>query len=207
MSYYQGRINFQSPPAVTNLLIINVLVFLGMAVNPSADRWIMNALALYAPGTGYFRFWQPVTYMFLHGGFTHILFNMYALWMFGRILESSMGTRRFLTYYFITGVGAALIQMLVWHITGQGGATIGASGAIFGLLLAFGMMYPNAPLMLMFIPYPIKAKWFVLGYGLFELFFGVSGLWSGVAHFAHLGGMIFGFALLFFWKRTGKIYY
>ena len=169
--------------------------------------------------------------MFLHGGIAHLFMNMFALWMFGRTLEYDMGSKRFLIYYMITGIGAGLLQMGVSWIeisrlqaaAHEMGAmtpdmqsmiavranvvTIGASGAVFGVLLAFGMMYPNAMIMLLIPPIPIKAKYFVIGYGLLELSLGVTGAQSGVAHFAHVGGMIFGFFLLYYWKKKGKIYY
>ncbi len=207
MNYYRPQSRFSMPPATMNLLIINALVFFGMAINPKALEWIVDHLALYSFSSGGFRIWQPITYMFLHGGPMHLFTNMFALWMFGRFIENDMGTNRFLSYYFATGVGAALVQLLVYWITGGVGPTLGASGAVFGLLLAFGMMYPNSIIMLLIPPIPMKAKYFVIGYGLIELFFGVSGMMSSVAHFAHLGGMIFGFLLLRLWKKQGKIYY
>ena len=169
--------------------------------------------------------------MFLHGSLTHLFMNMFALWMFGRALEYTLGSKRFLTYYMVTGIGAGLLQMAVGWIEiarlqaiaqEMGGLTpymqsvimqranvltIGASGAVFGVLLAFGMMYPNSIIMLLIPPIPIKAKYFVIGYGVIELLLGVVGSRSGIAHFAHVGGMIFGFFLLYYWKKRGKIYY
>jgi membrane associated rhomboid family serine protease len=172
---------------------------------------------------------QMITYMFLHANFWHLFFNMFGLYMFGRILEEVLGPKRFLFYYFITGLGAAIVQQLMWTIEihpiiesvnaqlGNGAAadllaqkemflnqfiTIGASGAVFGLLLAFGMMFPDQPLFLMFIPIPIKAKYFVIGYAVFELVFGVGNFsFDNVAHFAHLGGMLFGFFVLLYWRK------
>jgi membrane associated rhomboid family serine protease len=145
--------------------------------------------------------WQVVTYAFLHGDIMHIAFNMFALWMFGRELELLMGPKRFLIYYFTCVVGAALIQLLV--AKGQGGLypTIGASGGVFGILLAFGMTFPNRMIVLLFPPIPMKAKYFVIIYGVLELYLGVSGNAPGIAHFAHLGGMLFGFLLLQYWNR------
>ncbi len=217
MNYYQKQVRFPSgSSAVTNLLIINVLVFLGMVINPVANEWMGRHMALWAVDSGAFRPWQLVSYMFLHGthnmagriDIMHIFSNMFALWMFGRIIERSMGTKRFLTYYFACGIGAGLVQLLVYWLSGISmGSTVGASGAVFGLLLAFGMMYPNERIMLLFPPIPMKAKYFVIGYGLLELYFGVSGMQSGVAHFAHLGGLVFGFLLLVLWKKQGKVYY
>lgn len=220
---------FQTPPVVKNLIIINVLVYMATALLPVGDT-IMQYCAL-SLGTPYFHTYQFITYMFLHANFEHIFFNMFALWMFGRTLEYDMGSKRFLIYYMITGIGAGLLQMGVSWIeisrlqaaAHEMGAmtpymqsmiaaranvvTIGASGAVFGVLLAFGMMYPNAMIMLLIPPIPIKAKYFVIGYGLLELSLGVTGAQSGVAHFAHVGGMIFGFFLLYYWKKKGKIYY
>ena len=164
--------------------------------------------------------------MFMHADVWHLLFNMYALWMFGRVLEYEIGSRRFFIYYMVCGIGAALVQMGVGYLEYSSMAaeatsvpqlielakfanipTIGASGAVFGLLLAFGLMHPNNVIMLLIPPMPIKAKWFVIVYGLLEFFFGVSGVASGVAHFAHLGGMLWGLALLLWWKKQRKIYF
>jgi membrane associated rhomboid family serine protease len=145
--------------------------------------------------------WQLVSYGFLHGGLAHLFFNMFALYMFGLPIERAWGTRRFLIFYFVCLVGAGLVQLVVAAVAGQVYPTIGASGAVFGLLLAFGMMYPNSTIMLLIPPIPMKAKWFVIGYGLLTLFFGMTGTMSGVAHFAHLGGMLFGLALILFWGR------
>jgi membrane associated rhomboid family serine protease len=160
--------------------------------------------------------------MFLHGGISHLFFNMFALWMFGRTLELELGSQRFFTYYMVCGIGAALIQLGVSyaeyaHMLDAAGVyaasrllaipTVGASGAVFGLLLAFGVLHPNNRIMLMFPPVVLKAKWFVLIYGLIELVFGMSGYQAGVAHFAHLGGMIWGFGLLYWWKKQRKIFF
>jgi membrane associated rhomboid family serine protease len=148
--------------------------------------------------------WQVLTYGFLHGGFLHLALNMYALWLFGTRLEHLWGSRRFATYYLICVVGAALAQMVVSEISlAQGGEAypvLGASGGVFGVLLAFGLTFPEARLMLLFPPIPIKAKWFVLIYGAIELTAGVTGTLEGVAHFAHLGGMVTGAYLLYRWR-------
>ena len=138
--------------------------------------------------------WQLVTYMFLHADFYHIFFNLFALWIFGQALEQLWGTKRFLIYYFLTGIGAGIIQLFV-----SSGYTIGASGAVFGILLGFGMMYPNRRIMLLFPPIPIKAKYFVGFYGALELFNGLTRVDSGIAHFAHLGGLLVGFILIKLW--------
>ena len=203
------------PPAVQNLLIANAVAFLAMLVLDK--NTILEYFALFPAGSPFFRFWQPLTYMFLHADFSHLFFNMFALWMFGRGLEWEMGTRRFLVYYFVCGVGAALIQLLMMQIDLAGlpensiayyhylwTPTLGASGAVFGLLLAFGMLHPNATIMLLIPPIPMKAKWFVVIYGLLELFLGMSGSMDNVALFAHLGGMFWGWLLLMWWRYKAR---
>lgn len=200
---------YRNPPAVTNLLIINVLVFVGMQLllrksGENAYEVFLDRFALYPLQSPWFRWWQPLTHMFMHANMLHLFSNMFALWMFGRSLEQYWGTKRFLTYYFVCGFGAAAVQLLVNYIAP--GSTIGASGAVFGVLLGFGVMFPNVRLMLFFPPIPIRARLFVIIYGLFELFAGVTGTMPGIAHYAHLGGMIFGFFLIRYWKRRGKRY-
>jgi membrane associated rhomboid family serine protease len=184
---------------------------MGMKMVPGAERWLTGNLALFFWESPLFRPWQAVTYMFLHANFEHLFFNMFALWMFGRVAEMDMGPRRFLTYYFATGIGAAIIQMLVVMAFSSpmdyNVPTVGASGAVFGLLLSFGMMHPNSMIMLLIPPIPMTAKWFVIIYGVLELIFGVAGIQSNVAHFAHVGGMLFGFMLLRYWRAKRKIYY
>lgn len=143
--------------------------------------------------------------MFLHANLEHIFFNMFALWMFGRTLEYELGSRRFLIYYMVCGVGAALIQYLTALALGELPLLlVGASGAVMGLLLAFGVLHPNAVIMLLFPPIPMKAKWFVIIYGVIELLLGWRGV-GNVAHFAHVGGMLWGFLLLYYWKQRGII--
>ena len=200
--------------AALTLLIITVVVYF-LQINAFTDVIRLFALwPLATPGmvnlgdgttlqTG-FGIWQLVSYGFLHGGLAHLFFNMFALYMFGMPIERLWGTRRFLIFYFVCMVGAGLVQLLVAHLSGEIYPTIGASGAVFGLLLAFGMMYPNARIMLLFPPIPMRAKWFVIGYGILTLVFGVTGTMSGIAHFAHLGGMLFGFLLILYWaSRAG----
>lgn len=148
-----------------------------------------------------FQLWQLVTYGGLHGGLAHLFFNMFALYMFGVPIERAWGTRRFVIYYVVCLVGAGLVQLSVAALAGEIYPTIGASGAVFGLLLAFGMMYPNTRIMLLIPPVPIRAKWFVIGYGALTLVFGLTGAMPGIAHFAHLGGMVFGFGLIMLWGR------
>lgn len=201
----------KTPPAVQNLLIANCVVFLAMML---LDKMrIYELFALFPVPSPFFKIWQPVTYMFMHGDFSHLFFNMFALWMFGRGLEQELGTKRFLTYYLVCGIGAGLVQLGVAQIDLMRLSeasilyqsylctpTVGASGAVFGLLLAFGMLHPNATIMLLIPPIPMKAKWFVIIYGLLELLFGVSGKMDSVAHFAHLGGMFWGWLLLIWWR-------
>ena len=258
------------PPAVKNLLIINVLFYIATYVfGRFYDIDLYSLFRLRFISAPDFKIWQPITYMFMHGNLSHIFFNMFALWMFGGVIENRWGTGRFLIYYFVTGVGAAIVHYLVIYfqiapdlnllnqflsnptiehydilanevhssrlkdailrnyivyrqngmsLTDLWSATssikgsflnqfnvVGASGAVFGLLLAFGMLFPNAQIYIYFL-FPIKAKWFVILYGLLELWLGVSGTSDGVAHFAHLGGMIFGFFLILYWRKK-RVYY
>ncbi|MDD4031791.1 MAG: rhomboid family intramembrane serine protease [Bacteroidales bacterium] len=261
-------------PVVTNLIILNVLMLLvTMLVQSTMGINLNSYLGLYYFQSEYFRPWQYITYLFMHGGFLHLIMNMWALWMFGKVLERVWGSQRFFVYYFVTGIGAALLHTLVNHfiladvyssvvafsntpspeafqsfirehipnaapgvydfinqwqedpsnpqtasiaIAQLNGylqsladiPTVGASGAIFGILMAFGMLFPNTQLMLLIPPIPIKAKWFVLGYGAIELYLGISQPGSSVAHFAHLGGMLFGYVLIRYWnsKRGPNLY-
>jgi membrane associated rhomboid family serine protease len=175
---------------------------------PALDA-MLGYLPLFPVESPWFHSWQVVTYMFMHGGFSHLLFNMFALWMFGRTLEYDLGSKRFLTYYMVCGIGAGLIQLLVGWLTGSAAATVGASGAIYGILLAFGMLHPNDRVVLILFPFfPIKAKWFVVIFGVLELFMGLGNSifsFDNVAHFAHLGGMLWGFGLLWWWRKRGMI--
>ncbi|BBL05986.1 MULTISPECIES: rhomboid family intramembrane serine protease [Alistipes] len=198
---------FQTPPVVKNLIIINVLVYMATALLPVGNEIIrFCALWFGASPFGEFHSYQFVTYMFLHASVEHIFFNMFALWMFGRTLEYELGSKRFLIYYMVCGVGAALIQLATAYLTGEMPIQlVGASGAVMGLLLAFGVMHPNAVIMLLIPPIPMKAKWFVVIYGVIELFLGWTGFGGNVAHFAHVGGMLWGLLLLQWWKRNGTI--
>lgn len=179
------------PPVSIGIIVVCVIVFL--LQNISAQ------LALWPLYTDFFQAWQLITYAFLHGGFNHLFFNMFALWMFGLPVERVWGSLKFAQYYFVCVLGAGMIQLLVQYLSGNVYPTIGASGAVFGLLLAYGVMWPNAKLFLIFFPVPIKAKWFVLIYGGAELIFGVTGAMPQVAHYAHLGGLFFGAGLLWRW--------
>jgi len=190
------------PPAVKHLIIINLLCFLVLNT-PTIGEVMFVFGALWPIDSGRFEVWQLVSYMFLHADLWHIFFNLFALWIFGQAIENYWGTKRFTAYYFLTGIGAALIHM--W-ISGGGAPTIGASGAVFGILLAFGMMFPERYIMLLIPPIPIKAKYFVAIFGGIELFFGVTGTRTGIAHFAHLGGMVVGFLLIRYWGLKGERY-
>lgn len=185
------------PTVVKNLLIINLIFFLAtMVLERYGFLYITNMMALNPIWSGRFRVWQLVTYMFMHASFDHLFFNMFALWMFGYVLENFWGGKRFLLYYLVCGIGAGLLNLLIpgWSIT------VGASGAVYGILLAFGMMFPNERIYLYFL-LPIKAKWFVIGYAAIELFEGVFRSYDGIAHFAHLGGMLFGLLLILYWRK------
>ena len=236
------------PPVTRHLILVNVLVWVvSMFLVHTQGFDLSKYLGLHYFTASDFNAMQLITYMFMHDtrGITHIFFNMFSLYMFGRLLEQVLGSRRFQFYYISTGIGAALLQegviALTWFDTlahslnvpydaavaflsdpiSVGSTfehrdmlvneflnsmiTVGASGAVFGILLAFGMIFPNLPLYLFFIPVPIKAKYMVIGYGLIELYFGISGTMSGVAHFAHLGGMLFGLLILLYWRKKGVI--
>jgi len=210
-------------PTVTRyLLIANFVVFLLTALMQryGVDLNTIGGLHYYSAQS--FHWWQPFTYMFLHANLSHIFFNMFAVWMFAPVIEQQWGERRFLIYYLVCGLGAAFIQEVVWsmmlsNMSASYGAatlaqyayymnTIGASGAVFGILFAFGWLYPDVPMFIIFIPIPIRARVFVIIYALIELFAGVGSVAGftadNVAHFAHLGGMLFGWLLILYWRKT-----
>ncbi len=201
---------------VQTLLALNGGMFL---IALSSGGQLLNTLALWPLGISemplfgmaqpQFEPWQLITYAFLHGGVMHLLLNMYALWLFGSRMENEWGSKVFTLYYFVCVIGAGLVQLFIaTQSAEQGGIypTIGASGGVFGLLLAFGLTFPNERLMLLFPPIILQAKWFVLIYGAIELWAGVTGTQAGVAHFAHLGGMFFGFLLLLYWRHHPPAY-
>jgi membrane associated rhomboid family serine protease len=191
---------FYLPPVTRALLLANAGVFvLQLLLNPLLLQWF----ALWPPGPN-FEPWQVLTYAFLHDGLMHILVNMFALFMFGTPMERFWGPRRFTLYYFLCVLTAGLTQITVAVLTHSEFPTIGASGAIFGLLLAFAMYFPHERVMLLFPPIPLPAWLFVLIYGLVELFMGVSGIEAGIAHFAHLGGMLGGAAMILFWRARDR---
>jgi len=192
------------PPVTTSLIVANVAMFLlfsstGDLLSPLA-LWPLGAAQYVGIG---FAPWQLVTYAFLHGSMLHLLFNMFALYMFGTAIEQVFGSRRYLIYYAVCVVSAALAQLLVAKLTGGFYPTVGASGGVFGLLLAYGLYFPNNRVMLLFPPIPMPARVFVLLYAALELVMGVTGAQSGVAHFAHLGGMVGGFIMLRYWRGGG----
>jgi membrane associated rhomboid family serine protease len=236
----QGGSGFLSriPVVTKNIIIINLLFWMASIALPKVGIDLINIGGLHFPWATDFYAFQFISYMFLHdtSSLGHVFFNMFAVFMFGRVLENVWGPKRFLLFYIITGLGAAIVQEAVWfynlkdlvyasqdYVNLNGVEiihkneylnyfiTIGASGSVFGILLAFGMLFPNVPLYLMFIPVPIKAKYFVVFYGLAELFMGVANFGGdNVAHFAHLGGMLFGYFMIRYWRKkdndNGRFY-
>lgn len=245
MSFFDngGRGGFLSnvPVAVRNIIIVNVLV---MLVALMRESFMVEKFALWFPASPYFEWWQPVTHLFMHGSILHLFFNMYTLYIFGCVLERVWGAKKFLIFYFVTGLGAALVHMGVqwWEYSNaleavgltsaeaselsgdiatsiEMGAkyiptwsltlfipTVGASGAIYGVLMGYAMLYPDSIMRLIFPPIAMKAKWFVLIFAGLELLLGMSASGTGIAHFAHLGGLIFGFILIMYWKKTRQLY-
>ena len=200
---YTRRTPCGIPNVIFTLLVANGLVFVLQQMN--AQYMFIN-FALWpatAPGSPFMP-WQLLTYGFLHGNLTHIAFNMFGLWMFGRELEQLMGPKRFLTYFLVCVVGAGLVQLLVAAVQGGLYPTVGASGGVFGILLAFGLTFPNRVVVPLFPPIPMRAITFVTLFGLLELYLGFSGSAPGVANFAHLGGMLFGFLLLRRWRKRRR---
>jgi membrane associated rhomboid family serine protease len=270
---YRPTSPYSIPPVVKNLIMINIVMLVATWALKSTGLDLTEKLALYYPGSPYFRPYQLVTHIFMHGNFGHLFFNMFALYMFGKVLEMVWGPKRFLIYFLVTGLGAATLHLFVNYLelshfektvtafvntpspellssfvkANKDGfilpaiqdfidkwrespnnpiyiqqavetvqqvfqlriniPTVGASGAVFGILLAFGVLFPNTELMLLFPPIPIKAKYFVIGYGLLELFLGFTGTEPGVAHFAHLGGMLFGYLLIRYWNYNSRSFY
>ena len=210
-------------PTVTRyLLIANFVVFFLAAIVQRYGIDLNSLCGLHYVSASSFHWWQPITYMFLHANFSHIFFNMFAVWMFAPMIEQEWGARRFAIYYFVCGIGAAFIQELVWMmmLSNMSGSyspevlnasmlnTIGASGAVFGILFAFGWLFPDVPMYILFIPIPIRARTFVILYAAIELFAGLGNVLEieyfradNVAHFAHLGGMLFGWLLILYWRK------
>ena len=228
MSYYsynnRGGLFGNLPAAVKNIIIINIMVMIMTSLN---EDFMYEKFALFYPTSPFYHWWQPLTHMFMHGGFWHLFFNMYTLFIFGTHLERIWGTRKFLLFYFVTGIGAAAVhtgvewlQVQNWMAAAADGSlaaqnaihmlkmtpTVGASGAIYGVLMGYAMLYPDSVLTLIFPPISMKAKWFVLVFAAIELLTGVTGTSGGIAHFAHLGGLIFGFILIWYWKKRHTLY-
>jgi membrane associated rhomboid family serine protease len=193
------------PTATRNLFLVNALMFIATCIN---QNYMVATFAMFFPTSPFFHWWQPVTHMFMHGGFWHIFLNMWCLLMFGSALERSIGSRKFVLFYFVAGLGAVAVHTLVQYLQGPilNVPTLGASGAIYGIQIGYAMLYPNDIWTLVFPPVSLKAKWFVLIFIAIELFTGITGTADGVAHFAHLGGALLGFLLMLYWKKTGKIY-
>ncbi len=195
------------PPVTTALIVANVAIFFLQSAAPG----IMAPFALWplsasraSGGMVSFELWQVVTYGFLHGGLFHLAFNMFALYMFGGAMEQVVGPRRFLNYYFVCVIVAAVAQLLVTQMLGGFYPTVGASGGVFGLLLGYAVYFPHSKVMLLFLPVPIPSRIFVVIYAAIELFLGVTGTQAGVAHFAHLGGLAGGAAMLYYWRNFGR---
>jgi membrane associated rhomboid family serine protease len=208
------------PPVTRNLLIVNVIMFIATLINPV---FMKGTFSMAFPLSTEFRWWQPLTHMFMHDGFFHIFFNMYTLVMFGMVVERVLGSKRFLWFYFITGFGAVALHTGVefWQvhellqkypqvqpqaIYNSIPGVLGASGAIYGVLVAFAMLYPEAKLTLIFPPITLNAKWWVIIFIGIELVTGITGTQMGVAHFAHLGGALFGWLLIRYWQKKGQLY-
>ena len=187
---------FSLPPVTQTLIIINVAVYL---LEQLLGDSITAMLALWPLGT-YFMPWQLVTYAFMHGSLSHLAFNMFGVYMFGGDLERVWGSKRYLQYYFVSLLAAGVAQLIVAKVTGANYPTVGASGAVFGLLIGFAMVFPKRMVVPLIPPIPMRTPVFVAIYGVIELFLGVTGTQSGVAHFAHLGGMAGGYLMLKFWK-------
>lgn len=225
MAYYEyngggrgGSFLSLIPPVTRNLLIINIIMFVATLIN---ENFMVGTFAMFYPKSFFFRPWQILTHMFMHGGVWHIFFNMWSLWMFGTVLERAVGSKKFGVYYFLCGLGAVALHTLVQYLQIQpllangnmaayyrliNTPTLGASGAVYGILIGYAMLYPDSILTLVFPPISLKAKWFILIFGAIELVTGVLGTADGIAHFAHLGGMLIGFLLITWWKRNRRLY-
>jgi len=189
----------RTTPVVLNLIIINALVFFAQSMFDGPDEKISRMIALFPYQSTAFKPYQLVTHMFAHGGFFHLLFNMFVLWMFGSMLERVWGPKRFFIFYFACGLAAGIT-----HLAFENVPAVGASGAIMGLFAAFAYLFPNTELVIFPIPIPIKAKYAVAIMAAIDLFGGVYPSGSNIAHFAHLGGLVMGFILVFIWNRTNK---
>jgi membrane associated rhomboid family serine protease len=225
MSYYyqENRGGFLSsiPKVTKNLILINVIVFIATLIN---ENFMIGAFGLFYPSSQFFHWWQVITHMFMHGGFWHIFFNMYTLFIFGVVVERIIGSKKFLAFYFICGLGAAGLQIFTQYIEMQAflnagtqsalesiaalkmTPTVGASGAIYGVLIGYAMLFPDSKMTLLFPPVTLSAKWMVVIFAGIELFTGIVGWVDGVAHFAHLGGMLIGWLMIRWWRRRGVLF-
>jgi membrane associated rhomboid family serine protease len=209
------------PPVTRSLLIINVIMFAATLIN---EDFMIRTFAMFYPASPLFHWWQPLTHMFMHGGWWHIFFNMYTLVMFGMVVERALGTKKFLILYFVTGLGAVAlhtgVEWLDFHRLAASASPaaqanvldilrtpmVGASGAVYGVLVAFAMLYPEARMTLIFPPVTLDAKWMVAIFIGIELLTGITGTQMGIAHFAHLGGALFGFLLILYWRKRGELW-
>ena len=230
MAYYyydngrRGGFLSSLPPVTRNLIIINVIVFVASLLN---QNFMIGNFALFYPTSPFFHWWQVVTHMFMHGGFWHIFFNMYTLFIFGIVLERIIGSKKFLLFYFVCGLGAVALHLGVEYLQMQsyiqgaalGNAaaiqnitaikmtpTVGASGAIYGVLMGYAMLFPESRMTLLFPPVTLSAKWMVGIFAAIELFTGMTGVTPGIAHFAHLGGMLFAWLLILWWRKRGILF-
>ena len=221
MASYSNSFLERIPPVTRSLLIVNVIMFVATLIN---EDFMIRTFAMFYPASPLFRWWQPLTHMFMHGGWWHILFNMYTLVMFGMVVERALGTKKFLILYFVTGLGAVALHTGVeWldihrlaastDMSAQASVIdilrtpmVGASGAIYGVLVAFAMLYPEARMTLIFPPVTLDAKWMVAIFIGIELLTGITGTQVGIAHFAHLGGALFGFLLVWYWRKRGELW-
>ena len=218
---FQSNFLERIPPVTRSLLIVNVIMFVATLIN---ENFMIGTFAMFYPASPLFRWWQPLTHMFMHGGWWHIFFNMYTLVMFGMVVERALGTKKFLILYFVTGRGAVALHTGVeWldihrlaastDMSAQASIIdilrtpmVGASGAIYGVLVAFAMLYPEARMTLIFPPVTLDAKWMVAIFIGIELLTGITGTQVGIAHFAHLGGALFGFLLVWYWRKRGELW-
>ncbi|MBR5041796.1 MAG: rhomboid family intramembrane serine protease [Bacteroidales bacterium] len=226
MSYYYqenrgGGFISSIPPVTRNLILVNIVIFIATVIN---ENFMIGTFGLFYPSSHYFRWWQVVTHMFMHGGIWHIFFNMYTLLIFGMVVERILGGKKFILFYFICGLGAAALQIGTQYIEMQmflnsdsqsalqsivalkSTPTVGASGAIYGVLMGYAVLFPQSKMTLLFPPVTLSAKWMVVIFAVIELFTGVVGIADGVAHFAHLGGMLIGWLMIKWWRKRGVLF-
>ncbi|MBO7604419.1 MAG: rhomboid family intramembrane serine protease [Bacteroidales bacterium] len=225
MSYYyqerRGGFFSSIPPVTRNLILVNLVIFIATLVN---ENFMIGTFGLFYPTSPYFRWWQIITHMFMHGGLWHIFFNMYTLFIFGVVVERILGSKKFVLFYFVCGLGAAALHIGTQYLEMQmflnsssqtaldsivalkTTPTVGASGAIYGVLMGYAVLFPQSKLTLIFPPVTLSAKWMVIIFAVIELFTGVVGFADGVAHFAHLGGMLIGWLMIKWWRHRGVLF-